>query len=165
MKRRSSLAAVAVILGGTLAASAPARAATPFSCIGTGPVANNIAPGVEFNVAFTGDFPEVVVGQRFTINPAVQYKLSNAYLKELGRAGVLANGENKLGGITFWVGVQATNTVEGRQIVRAVVNPSANTRVIWDAATETVSVQRYRRRTTSRRRSARRCRTSRARPT
>ena len=143
MKRRSILAAAAVIVGGTLAASAPARAATPFSCIGAGPVANNIASGVEFNVAFNGDFPEVVVGQRFTINPAVQYKLSNAYLKELGRAGVLANGENKLGGITFWVGVQATNTVEGRQVVRAVVNPTANTRVLWNAATETVSVQRY----------------------
>ena len=56
---------------------------------------------------------------------------------------MLANGENRLGGITFWVGVQATNTVEGRQIVRAVVNPTANTRVLWNAATETVSVQRY----------------------
>ena len=27
--------------------------------------------------------------------------------------------------------------------MRAVVNPTANTRVLWNAATETVSVQRY----------------------
>ena len=81
MKRRSILAAAAVIVGGTLAASAPARAATPFSCIGAGPAANNIASGVEFNVAFNGDFPEVVVGQRFTINPAVQYKLVQRLLE------------------------------------------------------------------------------------
>lgn len=143
MRRRNTLTALAVIIGSTLAASAPAQAATAFSCIGAGPAADNIAPGVELNVAFAGDFPEVVVGQRFTINPAVQYKLSNAYLKELGRSGALANGENKLGGMTFWVGIQATNTVEGRQVVRAVVNPTANTRVIWNAANQTVSVQRY----------------------
>ena len=86
-----------------MAAAAPAHAATAFSCIGAGPAADNVAPGVELNVAFAGDFPEVVVGQRFTINPAVQYKLSNAYLKRLGQAGVLADGENKLGGMTFWV--------------------------------------------------------------
>ena len=56
---------------------------------------------------------------------------------------MLANGENKLGGITFWVPIAASNTVEGRQNVRAVVNSSANTRVLWDAATQTASVQRY----------------------
>ena len=89
MKRRTILAAVAVIVGGTLAAAAPARAATPFSCIGAGPVASNIASGVEFNVAFTGDFPDVVVGEPFAIQPTVQYKLDNAYLRQLVGAGVL----------------------------------------------------------------------------
>jgi hypothetical protein len=143
MRRRNKLTALAVIIGGTLAAAAPAQAATAFSCIGAGPASDNIAPGVELNVAFPGDFPEVVTGRRFTIAPTVQYKLSNAYLKRLGQAGVLANGENKLGGITFWVPIAASNTVEGRQNVRAVVQSSANTRVLWDAATQTATVQRY----------------------
>ena len=54
MRRRRALAALAAIIGGTLAATTPAHAATAFSCIGTGPAADNIAPGVEFNVAFNG---------------------------------------------------------------------------------------------------------------
>ena len=111
MRRRRRLAALAVIIGGTFAATTPAYAATAFSCIGAGPAADNIAPGVELNVAFNGDFPEVVTGRRFTITPVVQYKLSNAYLKRLGETGVLANGENKLGGMTFWVPISASNTV------------------------------------------------------
>jgi hypothetical protein len=143
MRRRNTLTALAVIIGGTLAAGAPAHAATAFSCIGAGPATDNIAPGVELNVAFAGDFPEVVTGRRFTISPTVQYKLSNAYLKRLGEAGLLADGENKLGGMTFWVPIAAGNTVEGRQNVRAVVNSSANTRVLWNAATQTATVQRY----------------------
>jgi hypothetical protein len=143
MRRRNFVAALAVIAGGTLGAATPASASSAFTCLGAGPAADNIAPGVEVNVAFTGDFPEVVVGRRFAISPTVQYKLSNAYLKRLGEQGLLADGENRLGGMTFWVPIAASNTLEGRQIVRAVVNPTANTRVIWDAAASTVKVQRY----------------------
>ena len=84
MNRRRILAALAVIAGGTLAAASPASAASPFSCIGTGAEANNIASGVEVNVAFTGSFPEVVAGRRFMISPTIQYKMSNDYLKGLG---------------------------------------------------------------------------------
>ena len=72
MRRRSRLAALAVIIGGTLAAATPAHAATAFSCIGAGPDTDNVAPGVELNVAFNGDFPEVVTGRRFTITPAAR---------------------------------------------------------------------------------------------
>ena len=153
MRRRNILTALAVVVGGTLAAAAPASAATAFSCLGAGPAADNIAPGMELNVAYTGEFPEVVVGRPFTINPAVQYKLSNAYLKQLGRAGLLADGENKLGGLTFWVGIAASNTVEGRQVARAVVNPSANTGVLWNAAPRRSrsSATRARARSTARR--------------
>ena len=144
MNRRKILAVLAVIAGGTLAAASPASAASPFSCIGTGADADNIASGVEVNVAFTGNFPEVVAGRRFTISPTLQYKLSNDYLKGLGLRGLLAPGENRLGGMTFWVPVQGANTVEGRQYMRAVVNPSNTAaRVFWDAATQTASVQRY----------------------
>src|SRR5688500_8200304 len=133
MNRRRILAALAVIAGGTLAAASPASAASPFSCIGTGADANNIASGVEVNVAFTGNFPEVVAGRRFTISPTIQYKLSNDYLKGLGLKGLLTDGENRLGGMTFWVPVQGANTVEGRQYMRAVVNPSNTAaRVFWD---------------------------------
>ena len=89
MNRRTILAALAVIAGGTLAAASPASAASPFSCIGTGADADNIASGVEVNVAFTGNFPEVVAGRRFTISPTIQYKLSNDYLKGLGLKGLL----------------------------------------------------------------------------
>ena len=80
-------------------------------------------------MAFPGDFPEVVTGRRFTISPTVQYKLSNAYLKRLGQAGVLANGENKLGGMTFWVPITAGNTVEGRRSTSAPSSTPARTRV------------------------------------
>ena len=143
MRRRNIAAALAVIAVGTLGAATPASAASAFTCLGAGPAVDNIAPGVEINVAFTGDFPEVVVGRRFTISPTVQYKLSNAYLKRLGEQGLLAEGDNRLGGMTFWVPIAASNTVEGRQVVRAVVNPTANTRVNWEGATSTVKVQRY----------------------
>lgn len=143
MRRRRILAALAVIAGGMAASAPTASAASPFTCLGTGADADNIASGVEVNVAFTGNFPEVVVGRRFTISPSVQYKLSNAYLKGLGLKGLLADGENRLGGMTFWVPVAGANTVEGRQYLRAVVAASSNTRVIWNDATDTVSVQRY----------------------
>jgi hypothetical protein len=66
-----------------------------------------------------------------------------ACLRQLGASGLFSDGENRLGGMTFWVRVAASNTVEGRQLPRAVVNATANTRVIWDAAEQTVKVQRF----------------------
>ncbi|MBJ7329846.1 MAG: hypothetical protein JHC95_08115 [Solirubrobacteraceae bacterium] len=140
-----------LLAAGTLAAgatAAPAGAATDFQCIGpvgATPTADNVIPSsdLELRVVGTADFGDVVVGQKFSYAPTVQYSLTNAYLKRLGESGYLADGENKLGGITFWVAIKAANTLEERQVLRGVVNPTANTRVIWDAAAKTVKVQRY----------------------
>lgn len=151
MQRARTRRLLGMLAAGTLAAgaaAAPASAATDFQCIGpagTDPAASNVVPEADLSLRVAGvaDFGDVVAGQQFSYGPQVQYKLNNAYLKRLGQAGHLADGENLLGGITFWVAIRATNTLEQRQVMRAVVNPSRNTRVIWDAATETVSVQRY----------------------
>ena len=123
-----------------LAAAGTAQAASPYACVAAG---GEITTGVDLNVAFAGDFPDVVVGRPFPLQPTVNYNLGNDYLVHLGESGVLADGENNLGGMTFWVTIAATNTVEGRQTLRATVNPSANTRVIWDADAASASVQRY----------------------
>ena len=127
MNRRKILAALAVIVGGTLAAATPASAATAILVHRRRPGRRQHRPGVELNVAFNGDFPEVVTGRRFTITPTVQYKLCNAYLKASAEPGCSPTARTSLGGMTFWVPSQAANTVEGRQVVRAVVNPTANT--------------------------------------
>ncbi len=130
------------------AAAAPASAATEFQCIGpvgANAAADNVIPesDLTFRVAGVADFGDVVVGQKFSYAPQIQYDLKNAYFERLGKTGLLADGENKLGGITFWVAIRATNTLEQRQTLRAVINPSANIRVLWDAASQTASVQRY----------------------
>ncbi len=137
----------ALAVGAALAATAgTASAAGPFVCIDpsavSDPAVSNVTSDVDLDVTFAGDFPDVVVGQPFAITPAVRYSLGNEYLKDLAAAGILAPGENQLNGITFWVGVSATNTVEERQVLRATVNASANTRIFVGAGGE-VEVRRY----------------------
>lgn len=147
-RRRRLLGLLAASTVATAVAAAPAPAATDVQCIGpvgADPAADNVIPESDLNLRVAGvaDFGDVIVGRRFSYAPQIQYDLKNAYLVRLGKAGLLADGENKLGGITFWVAIRATNTLEQRQVLRAVVNPSANVRVIWDAASETARVQRY----------------------
>lgn len=144
---RTLVGALAAGLCAFAAAAPTASAASNFECIVAGdPVQTadaNVDDTIGLSVGFTADFPDVVAGQPFGIQPVVNYNLSNEYLVSLGKRGYLANGENNLGGMTFWVAIAATNTVEQRQIMRATVNPTANTRVIWDSAAETASVQKY----------------------
>ncbi|MGD9697140.1 MAG: hypothetical protein AB7V42_15935 [Thermoleophilia bacterium] len=150
--RRWGAATAGLVAAGAVAAAmtGTASAATSsYSCIiptGDGPGArqvDNVTNAIDLDVAFAGDFPDVIVGKPFGVTPAVRYTLGNDYLKALGEAGVLADGENALNGITFWVSVAASNTVEGQQTLRATVNASATTRVIWNDATGEASVQRY----------------------
>ncbi|WP_354700060.1 hypothetical protein DSM112329_00322 [Paraconexibacter sp. AEG42_29] len=160
--RRRSAAFVAVGAAACLAGAGAgtAHAATPLACIGTGgatPAVDNIAP-VGMDVTFAGDLPDAAVGQRFSIRPTVNYNLSNAYLKQLGLAGALDEGDNNLNAVTFWVKVRGTNTVEQQQVLRAVVNPTfgryngttqlgdrtkTSTRIHWNGATQTATVRYY----------------------
>lgn len=154
-RRRWRTALGALAAGALLAAlgAAPASAASSIQCIVKGdpgnPAVANIDDSVGIDVAFTGDFPDVVVGQPFAITPAVNYNLSNEYLVSLGQRGLLATGRNTFGGLTFWVAVSATNTVEQRQILRATVAPSTSRPIVvdWDPAANggagAVTVQRY----------------------
>ncbi|MGE4030810.1 MAG: hypothetical protein AB7I08_11330 [Thermoleophilia bacterium] len=137
--RRLAAAVSAVAAGVAVAATAgTASAASQYTCINP----ESITQDVDLDVTFANDFPDVVVGQPFGIQPVVRYSFGNGYLQDLADAGILAPGENNLNGMTFWVAVSASNTVEERQIMRATVNASANTRVFVDGAGD-VEVRRY----------------------
>jgi len=145
--RRAAAAVSALAAGVAIAATAgQAAAASPFVCIDPTAVddaaVSNVTSDVDLDVTFASDFPDVVVGQPFAIQPVVRYSLGNDYLRGLAEAGILAPGENNLNGITFWVAVSATNTVEERQVLRATVNASSNIRVHVGAG-NAVEVRRY----------------------
>ena len=124
------LAALAVIIGGTLAATAPAQR-------GDAILVHRHRSGRRQHRAraSSSTWPSTATSLKSSSAGGSRSRRPsstssrNAYLKALGEPGVLANGENKLGGMTFWVPCPPSNTVEGRQVVRAVVNPTANTRV------------------------------------
>lgn len=154
-RRRWRTALGALAAGVLLAAlgAAPASAASSFQCIVKGaadPAVSNVDDSVGIDVAFTGDFPDVVVGQPFAISPSVNYNLSNEYLVSLGKRGLLATGDNAFNGLTLWVAVSASNTVEQRQIMRAAVTASRQSPIAidWDPAGNggegAISVQRFR---------------------
>ncbi|MGE3141319.1 MAG: hypothetical protein AB7O53_17865, partial [Thermoleophilia bacterium] len=116
--RRLAAAVSAVAAGVAVAATAgTASAASQYTCINP----ESITQDVDLDVTFANDFPDVVVGQPFGIQPVVRYSFGNGYLQDLADAGILAPGENNLNGMTFWVAVSASNTVEERQIMRATV--------------------------------------------
>jgi hypothetical protein len=146
--RRWGAAIGATAAGLAIAAGAgTASAASAYSCIdpsaATDASVSNVTDAVDLDVTFTSDFPDVIVGKPFSVTPAVRYSLGNDYLVALGEAGILDDGPNDLNGITFWVAISGANTVEGRQVMRATVNASAGTKVIWDDSTEEASVQKY----------------------
>jgi hypothetical protein len=155
-RRRWRTALGALAAGALLAAlgAAPASAASSIQCIVKGdpgnPAVANVDDSVGIDVAFTDDFPDVVAGQPFAVTPSVNYNLSNEYLVSLGKRGLLATGDNRFNGLTFWVAVTASNTVEQRQVLRATVGTSGRGAVYatidWDPAANSgagaVTVQR-----------------------
>ncbi len=154
-RRRWRTALGALAAGALLAAlgAAPASAASSFQCIVKGaadPAVSDVDATLGVDVAFTGDYPDVVVGQPFAISPSVNYNLSNAYLVSLGKRGLLATGDNTFNGLTFWVAVAASNTVEQRQVLRATVAGSTSSPIVvtWDPTGNggdgAISVQRFR---------------------
>ncbi len=87
MRRRSILAALAVMAGGTLAAAAPASAASPFSCIGDGRRRGQHRPGRGGQRRLHRRLPRGRRRPQVHDLAHVQYKLSNAYLKAPRPAG------------------------------------------------------------------------------
>lgn len=161
---RRGLAALTVLgTAACLLGAGSAHAATPLSCIGGGGPSTALTPAVadaRLGVTWGGDLPDVTVGKPFSIRPSVTYRLTNAYLEQLGEAGVLEDGDNNLGAITFWVKVKATNTVEQAQTMRAVFTGTygrhngttqlgdrtrTTTRIHWDDAAGTATVRHYER--------------------
>jgi len=146
-----------------LLSAGTAQAATPYACIGGAGPDTGLSPDIaaaKLAVSYTGDLPDVVVGKAFSIRPRVNYTLTNAYLKQLGDAGALQDGDNNLNAITFWVKVKVTNTVEETQLMRGVVagtfgrhngtsqlgdRTRTATRIHWDDATDTATVRHYNR--------------------
>ena len=96
----------------------------------SGPASDNIAPGVELNVAFTGDFPDVVAASRSRSRRASSTS-SERVPDALGRRSA-RDGDNASAASPSGSRSRPRTRSRQRRMLRAVAASRANTRVIWD---------------------------------